>query len=78
MEGLKIAGKTGTSRSANSAHIHAWFAGYAPADNPKIAIIVYVEEGRGPAEAALIAHKIFSAYRDSLETTDAGKQDRQP
>ena len=75
VQGLKVAGKTGTSRSPDSAHTHAWFAGYAPADDPEIAIVVYVEAGRGPAEAALIAHKIFSAYRDSREAGKAGIQD---
>ena len=39
---------------------HAWFAGYAPADNPKIAIVVLVEHGgHGGAVAAPPAMKII-------------------
>ncbi len=69
VEGLTIAGKTGTSRSLGSSRTHAWFAGYAPADAPEIAVVVYVEQGRGPMEAAAIAHKIFAAYGESVKAT---------
>ncbi len=67
VEGLKIAGKTGTSRTSGSSGTHAWFAGYASADAPEIAVVVYVLRGRGPMEAAVIAHKIFAAYGESLK-----------
>ncbi len=43
---VAIAGKTGTAQTA--AADHAWFAGYAPADEPRIAIVVVLEHG-GPA-----------------------------
>ena len=64
-EGLKIAGKTGTS-SASSAEghwTHAWFAGYAPADKPQIALVVFLERGHGGGGAATVAHEVFEAYR---------------
>src|SRR6185437_7416743 len=42
---------------------HAWFMAYAPADHPKIAIAVLVENGGfGAAAAAPIARKVFDHY----------------
>lgn len=59
--GYPIAGKTGTANSDSSSLTHGWFAGYAPAEKPEIAVVVYLEHGRG-ADAAAVAHAIFSAY----------------
>jgi penicillin-binding protein 2 len=72
----KIAGKTGTAQvftikqtENTRAKIlderrrdHAWFIAYAPADDPKIAISVLVENGGfGAAAAAPIARKVLDA-----------------
>lgn len=43
--GVRVAGKTGTAQHAAGAAPHAWFMCFAPADNPKIAIAVVVEDG---------------------------------
>ncbi len=45
------AGKTSSAQSGGP-DSHAWFAGYAPYDNPKIAIAVFVEHGGHGGEAA--------------------------
>jgi penicillin-binding protein 2 len=72
----RIAGKTGTAQVVNrraqavnpkSLPLHqrhrALFVGYAPAENPTIAVAVMVEGGGyGAATAAPIARKIFDAY----------------
>jgi penicillin-binding protein 2 len=73
----KIAGKTGTAqviaiKQNEKYHVkdvaernrdHAWFIAYAPADDPKIAISVLVENGGfGAAAAAPIARKVLDAY----------------
>jgi cell division protein FtsI/penicillin-binding protein 2 len=63
-DGLAIAGKTGTAGSSTSPLTHGWFAGYAPADNPEIVLVVYLEHGRG-MDAAARARKIFAAYRQA-------------
>ena len=63
--GLSVAGKTGTSLADEGRWTHGWFAGYAPADAPEIVLVVFLERGRGPTDAAGIAHKLFSAYRDA-------------
>ncbi|RJQ31827.1 MAG: peptidoglycan glycosyltransferase [Actinobacteria bacterium] len=56
----KVAGKTGTAE-VYGMRPHAWFVGFAPADNPTIAIAVLVENvGTGGANAAPIAKQILS------------------
>jgi peptidoglycan glycosyltransferase len=60
ISGMKVAGKTGTAENPHGAP-HAWFIGFAPANQPKIAIAVVVENGgSGGAIAAPIARQLFS------------------
>ena len=70
------AGKTGTAQvyslkgeKYSEHHVderlrdHAWFMAYAPADHPKIAVAVLVENGGfGAAAAAPIVRKVFDRY----------------
>ena len=59
----QAAGKTGTADFDSTKEAHAWFVGFAPSDNPQIAISVIVEEsGAGSTYAVPIAKKIFDAY----------------
>ena len=59
----QAAGKTGSAEFETGKETHAWFVGYAPADDPKIAVCVLVEEGgSGGQTAAPIARKMFDAY----------------
>lgn len=56
---VAIAGKTGTAEVADRED-HAWFVGYAPADDPEIAIAVIIEHGGlGGAVAGPVAKKIL-------------------
>jgi len=60
LAGIKVAGKTGTAENSQGAS-HAWFIGFAPADNPEIVIAVIVENaGSGGSIAAPIAGRIFA------------------
>ncbi len=59
---VTVAGKTGTAAAVEGPWTHAWFAGYAPADRPEIVVVVFLERGRGGADAAPIARQIFSAW----------------
>ncbi len=43
--GVAVAGKTGTAQHAPGAAPHAWFIAFAPAQDPKIAVAVVVENG---------------------------------
>jgi peptidoglycan glycosyltransferase len=59
--GVQVAGKTGTAEVAE-AETHAWFAGFAPAEDPRVAVAVLVENaGTGGGVAAPIARKVISA-----------------
>jgi len=59
---LKVAGKTGTPKTDDGHWTNGWFAGYAPADKPEIVVVVFLERGTGPGDAAPVAGEIFSAW----------------
>lgn len=57
-----VAGKTGTAESGQD-EPHAWFAGYAPADTPQVAISVVLEHaGEGSKEAAPLFRQVAEAF----------------
>jgi penicillin-binding protein 2 len=71
--GVAVAGKTGTAEygpllSNGKYATHGWFAGYAPANDPEIAVIIFLDQGVGQDDAAPIAGRIFQYYfeRQSL------------
>jgi penicillin-binding protein 2 len=80
VEGLDISGKTGSVQViAYSGRIkasslpfkyrdHAWFASFAPRDNPQMVVIVFVEHGgAGGADAAPLAKVMYeSRFRDQV------------
>lgn len=65
--GVKVGGKTGTAETGNGRPAVAWFVAVAPADNPKVAVAVSVEDAGGKAEisgngiAAPIARSVIQA-----------------
>ncbi|WP_446666486.1 peptidoglycan D,D-transpeptidase FtsI family protein [Flexivirga sp. B27] len=66
--GIKVAGKTGTSEHGAGRNADVWFTGFAPADNPKVAVAVLVENGgtvgqeaSGGLVAAPIAKQVMEA-----------------
>ncbi|MGB3561457.1 MAG: penicillin-binding protein 2 [Thermoanaerobaculia bacterium] len=79
--GLDVAGKTGTAQVVAQAtriesedlpseqRDHAWFASFAPVDDPRLVVVVFVEHGgKGSASAAPLAKQLYEIYfRDSLE-----------
>jgi penicillin-binding protein A len=50
--GIQVAGKTGTAQHEKGGAPHAWFTAFAPADNPKIAVAVVVEDGGSVGDEA--------------------------
>lgn len=66
--GIQVAGKTGTADNAPGKAPHAWFIGYAPADHPKVAVAVLIENGgvagnetTGGLAAAPVAKAVMEA-----------------
>ena len=61
--GVTTAGKSGTAELGGSGEPHSWFIGFAPAENPTVAIAVLVEQaGRGGEVAAPIAGRLMARY----------------
>jgi penicillin-binding protein 2 len=81
---VEIAGKTGTAqvshiarqgedqiRTQYESRDHAWFAAYAPASAPEIAVVVLVEHGgSGGSEAAPLATSIIRDYFTRIRPGD--------
>jgi len=60
--GVRVAGKTGTAETGGGAPDHAWFAGYVPADRPRIAFVVMLEHaGSGGKTAGPVARQFVEA-----------------
>lgn len=60
---VEVGGKTGTAQFAANKNTHAWFFGFAPWQDPEIAVLVLVEGGgEGTTVAAPVAKEVFRAY----------------
>ncbi len=68
IQGVEVAGKTGTAQVSPEVPDHTWFMGFAPADDPKIAVAVFVANGGGTGgeRSAPIAGDVMQAYLDGL------------
>jgi peptidoglycan glycosyltransferase len=76
IDGVQVAGKTGTAEvgtTGDEAAPHTWFTGFAPANNPQIAVAVFIKNGgqsgtegtgTGGDISAPIAKKVMQAYLD--------------
>lgn len=63
--GIELGGKTGSAEMTsvkNSKDVIAWFAGFAPYDNPEIAIVVMVEKGGHGYYTAEVVRDIMTEY----------------
>ena len=64
---VEIGGKTGTAEfgRTNAEGLlasHGWYIGFAPYDDPQVAIVVYLEYGVGATHAGPVAKEILTAY----------------
>ncbi len=62
VSGMSVAGKTGSVRAADGAHV-AWFVGYAPSQAPEVVVAVMRQAQSGGGDAAPVAARILDAYR---------------
>lgn len=62
--GVSVAGKTGTAENEIQGKDHAWFIGFAPADDPEIAVCVMLEYSgsSGGTAAAPVAQKVMNKW----------------
>jgi penicillin-binding protein 2 len=90
IENLTVMGKTGTAEVKkhhkqedekdlerwNPNAAHAWFAGWAPADDPEIAVVVLVEHGGAGGQVAWpIAKQIIEGYYTKIHALDPPPRD---
>jgi penicillin-binding protein A len=68
INGVEVAGKTGTAQNGTDQPYTLWFTGFAPANNPQVAVAVVIadggglgQSGRGNSLAAPVAKKVMQA-----------------
>ena len=78
--GVHLAGKTGTAQNTQGED-HAWFAGYAPADKPRYAVVAIAEAGKagssvtGPIVGKMLNYLINGKRYDSQDGNPEGNTD---
>jgi len=60
--GIEVGGKTGSAQTGVEGKTNAWFVGFAPFDNPEIAIVVFVRNGGSGGYTAEVARDIIAQY----------------
>ncbi len=91
LDNVRVAGKTGTAEYCDDMAVkngecytghqpsHAWFAAYAPYDDPEIAIVVFIYNGgQGSETAAPVAHDILKYYFDRQAQPPASQTGQVP
>ena len=63
--GVRVAGKTGTAQSAPGRPPYAWFVSFAPADDPKVAVAVLVQDA-GVARDAISGNGLAAPIAKSV------------
>jgi len=68
IDGVDVGGKTGTAENGDGQPYSLWFTGFAPSDDPQVAVAVVVEDGGGQGQsgsgnaiAAPIAKQVMEA-----------------
>ncbi len=67
--GIKVAGKTGTAQRGSTQAPYAWFVSFAPADNPKVAVAVFIDDPsvpRGEISGSGLAAPIAKAVMEAV------------
>lgn len=64
--GIEVGGKTGSAEAGknkdNTDKVNAWFTGFAPFDNPQIAVVVFIENGAHGNYCGETARTIIEQY----------------
>ena len=69
IDGVEVAGKTGTAENGPTAPYTLWFTGFAPADDPQVAVAVVLENGAGRGQQGgsnLLAAPIGKAVMEAV------------
>ncbi len=60
--GMDIGGKTGSAETGQANRVDGWFTGFAPYDDPEIAVVVLIENAGSGGNSAPVAKDIIKAY----------------
>jgi penicillin-binding protein 2 len=68
-----VAGKTGTAEHPPDPSPNAWFASFAPADNPKLVVVALINDGgHGGVSAAPAARQVYQGFFHQKITNTVG------
>ena len=67
---VSLAGKTGTAQQSYKRANHGLFVGYAPADEPEIAVAVRIAYGYSSTNAEYVAKDVLNYYFDLKDETE--------
>ena len=67
---MAVCAKTGTAQHGSAGSDHASFVCYAPADDPQVAIAIYLEKGAQGGNLGNIAKTIFDTYFATVAEND--------
>ena len=59
---IEVGGKTGSAQTGIEGYTNAWFVGFAPFDDPEIAVVVFVRNGGSGGYTAEVARDIIAQY----------------
>ena len=59
---IEVGGKTGSAQTGVQGKTNAWFVGFAPFDNPEIAVVIFVRNGQHGGSTAEVARDIMAQY----------------
>jgi len=59
---IEVGGKTGSAQTGIEGKTNAWFVGFAPFDDPEIAIVIFVRNGGHGGYTAEVARDIIAQY----------------
>ena len=65
---IEVGGKTGSAEAGKN--VNAWFTGFAPYDDPEIAVVVFVEDGGHGYYTATVARAVFESYFGTNEVIE--------
>ena len=63
VSGVTVAGKTGTAENATG-NDHSWFIGFAPAEDPKVAVAVLIENSNYGSATPIAGKMICAALQE--------------
>ena len=69
---ITVGGKTGSAQTGITGKTNAWFVGFAPYENPEIAIVVFVRNGGSGGYTAEVAREVIAQYfgMNTIEITE--------